>query len=119
MYLSKETFSPRSSRVFWLWKVFCTLQMDDTVLTMTGRTERPGEGRLQEKETETKEQGKGVAHLLRPSKAPHWSWNANPFYFPLTLMEITSLILDFHNKETSFCKDKHEELYLLKKKKTL
>lgn len=34
-------------------------------------------------------------------------------------MEITSLILDFHNKETSFCKDKHEELYLLKKKKTL
>lgn len=87
--VKRNMFSPRSSRVYWLCKVFCTLQMDDTVLTMTGRAERPGEGRLQEKETETTEQGKGVAHLLRPSKAPHQSQNANPFYFPLTLMEIT------------------------------
>lgn len=53
---------------------------------------------------------------MRSSKAPNWSWNANPFYFPLKLMEITSLYLNFYNNKTGFCKDKLKELSLLLKK---
>lgn len=54
---------------------------------------------------------------MRSSKEPNPSWNVNPFYFPLKLMEITSLFLNFWNNRTGFYKDKLKEVPLLDKKK--
>lgn len=59
---------------------------------------------------EIKNQGEATAHPGRPSKAPSWCWNANPFYFPLKLMEITSLFPNFYNNKTGFYGDKLKEL---------
>lgn len=82
---------------------------------MTGRAERSDRalrGRQTSGEREIKNQGEATAHPGRPSKAPNWSWNANPFYFPLKLMEITSLFPNFYNNKTAFYKDRLKELPL-------